>query len=429
MLTSRAAVCIARVVVLAAIPGLLAQSVSAQDVPLTRPYRGLFGGGDPTPSKLELLWSVLGMRDEGGTANVGSNNSTPGFYEGTSARLAFSAGGPHATFGATASGNGRYYPQPGTFSLLDSSGDVNFAADLGRKTRITAAQGAGYQPFYQLDFLTNVTPSLSSSAQTPDDGLTNRVSHQYNGRVQLEKTWGTRSKASLEYSYRRTYSSDSPEPFRWDTLNGVFTQKLTQYAALRLGYGEGEERDGLGSSASAVKNKNIDAGVDYSRPLSSSRKTRLDFRSGTSVVTDKGTNYYRLLIDATVVREIGRTWNATMTYHRGIQYVEGFAGPLYADTVQLHVNGLVTKRVDVSVSSGYSNGDIGLSTAKTAYNTYSASADVRIALTRLFSFQTQFLYYYYDFRETGLLPEGFPRSLDRLGVRFGVTGWLPLRRR
>ena len=76
----------------------------------------------------------------------------------------------------------------------------------------------------------------------------------------------------------------------------------------------------------------IDVGVDYARPLSLTRRTTLDFGTGSSVVTmptlDLGQEagatetQVRFVGDVGVTHEMGRTWRLRLGYNRGV----GFAG-------------------------------------------------------------------------------------------------------
>jgi len=182
------------------------------------------------------------------------------------------------------------------------------------------------------------------------------------------------------------------------------------------------------TAAPAVKNQNVDVGIDYARPLSFSRRTTITFGSGTSIVTDQFRSYYRVLADAGLTREIGRTWSLNGTYHRGVQYVEGLGGPVYADTVQMQVHGLVARRLDLGMTGGYSNGAIALSTVDSGYVTYTGAVTLRVALSRLVALDTQYAYYYYDFSSQATVLPGIPGRLRRNSLRVGFSGWFGLLR-
>ena len=53
----------------------------------------------------------------------------------------------------------------------------------------------------------------------------------------------------------------------------------------------------------------------------------------------------------------------------------------------------------------------------------------RYGLSRSLALYVQYVYYFYDFQQKTALPGGLPPSLERNGIRVGVTVWAsPLRR-
>lgn len=414
-------------------------SASAQDIGAGRPYQGLFGGGESNRrQRLELRWATFGSYDDNVAADMNGGYDPrfqlKGTYGTAATTLGYAVRGRRASFIASGTATGRYYPDLRKLTEYDGYGVANLTIHVNNKTTITAFQGVKYQPYYQFTFLTSFSPSQplsspsASSAGTRDSALTRLDSQAYDGRVQIAERLGTRSTLTFAYMYRHTRFGNIPEPFRWQVADGSFAHRLTKFATLKLGYGYGHERDGLSAVDPLVVTHNIDLGVDYARRLSASRRTRLAFTSGSTVITYQGARYYRVLADATITRELGRTWNASVEYHRGVQFVEGFAGPLYADSVQLRLAGLVSRRVDFNVSGGYSNGQIGLSATDRGYISYSGIADLRIALNRILSVHAQYLYYHYDFDRAAPLPFGVAPTLNRQGIRVGLSGWLPLLR-
>jgi hypothetical protein len=411
----------------------------AQELQPPRPYQGLFGGADTNRrQRLEVTWATLGSYDDNVMADA-PGGSDPRFQlNGTSgtaaATLGYAARSRHASFTASGTVTGRYYPDIHKLTDYDGAGNATFAIDVNDRTAITASQGVRDQPYYQLGFVTSFAPSQPppasspSSAATRDSALSRVQSQAYDGRVQISERVGTRSALTASYAYRQTRFDDNRDPFRWQLANGSLGHHLTKYATLRVGYGYGQEYAGVRAGDPPVVTQNIDLGVDYARPLSASRRTRLAFASGSTVISYQGDRFYRLLADASLTRELGRTWNASVAYHRGIQFVERFAAPLYADNMQLHLTGFLSRRIDVSASGVYSNGQIGLSTTDSGYVTYSGIADLNVALARMLSVHAQYFYYHYDFDRAAALPFGVPSTLNRGGIRFGLSGWLPLLR-
>jgi hypothetical protein len=420
--------------------GAGAGTASAQDAtpPESRPYRGLFGGGNPNPQQLELTWSTFLVRDDNVTAGTRGYDpmyQASGSFGDAVGTLGYSTHGSHASFAVRGEANGRYYPELHELSEIGGRGDVTVALEYGKnqpnKTSINAYQSYSYQPFYALN-LFGTTPSQPPVAgalpSTGSDALTTLTSRDYDGTAKLMRSWGTQTTLVASYEYRRSQLGANPLPFLWQTANTAFTHKVTKYGALRLGYGYGVGHDGTLEGIPATINQNIDVGIDYSRPLSTTRRTSFGVTTGSSIITSLGIRYYRLVADATVARELGRTWHAKGTYHRGLQYVQGISAPLYADTAEAGIGGLMTKRVNLAFTGAYANGQIGLSAINSPYVTYSGTTTLRFALNRSLSFDAEYHYYYYDFQQSVLVPAGIPPILQRQGFRIGVTAWSGLMR-
>jgi hypothetical protein len=93
------------------------------------------------------------------------------------------------------------------------------------------------------------------------------------------------------------------------------------------------------------------------------------------------------------------------------------------DGVSATVKGLITPKMDFSAGVGYSSGaPAGIQSAST-FDTYTASARVRQAISSTVAFYAEYLYYFYDFGVTAL-PLGVPPSMERNGVRVGLTLWM-----
>ena len=96
------------------------------------------------------------------------------------------------------------------------------------------------------------------------------------------------------------------------------------------------------------------------------------------------------------------------------------------DSANVGVAGLWTRRVDVAVSANYITGTDGLGQGSARFDSYSASARVRRALTRTLAGYVEYLFYHYNFDEAADRPVGLPRTFNRNGVRVGLSLWLPL---
>jgi hypothetical protein len=377
---------------------------------------------------IELNWSLLGLYDGSITAvpDLGVDPQAQiGSYAAATATLGYAAGGRRRSFGASGTVTGNYYPAFQNMSEVGGNGDVNVFLALGRGARLSASQAARFQPYYQLDFMTplNTEPSLATDR---DEVALRLNSRGADGRIELSKKLGRRSSVSVSYSHRYTEWSVAPGSFLWNVANGRFTHKLSRNAALRLGYGYGHVADGLAGGPSQFRTNTADAGIDWAPRRLSARRPTISVSAGTSLVNDRSASYNRPLAYAAVVQPLGGAFTARAAYRRGLQFVEGFSGPLYADVAHVQVVARITKRSEVSLATDYSHGQMGPMPIAHRYVAQSGTAGIRFALTRRLSVDAQYVRYDYEFDPEALLPLTVSHRLARQGIRIGVAGSMPL---
>lgn len=389
------------------------------------------GGDYDAHRQLDLRWTVVGAYDDDVTSEmqgpIDPRFQRKGVFGRESASLQFRSHGQHASFSATAASNARYYPDLRTLTEFDGSGNVIVAADLGSKTKIQTSQEVTYLPYYELNVLNGLVPQDMEPIRS-DAALTAHDSHGYTGRFGLVEQFTPRASLTVEYEYRYTRFSASAQPFIWQLGRARFSHRLTRAAALRVGYGYGTGQFGQLAGAAPLVTHDLDLGIDYSRALAFSRRTTINFGSGSTLVPSaQGLGYY-LNADASLNRQMGRTWKASLIYHRGVQMAEGIAEPLYADTAIVRLGGNMTRRLGFTVNGAYSTGSVGLAAANRRFTTYTAESDLRIAITRILAAYVHYMNYRYAFDDAAVLPFDLPSLMNRQGLRVGISGSLPLMR-
>jgi hypothetical protein len=88
----------------------------------------------------------------------------------------------------------------------------------------------------------------------------------------------------------------------------------------------------------------------------------------------------------------------------------------------VHLEGLVTRRIDLLAMAGYSGGATVLNQLS-HLDFYTANARLRFALTRSFALYSEYLYFNYDMRGLQRLNPGLPRVFEQHGVRVGLMAW------
>jgi hypothetical protein len=219
-----------------------------------------------------------------------------------------------------------------------------------------------------------------------------------------------------------------------------FVRNLQRRSAARFGYHFRGGDSGFAVGASTVEHA-VDVGFQTERLLSATRKATFSIALGPSVVkvptlavdavdltpAVSDAQLYRVSGSAAASYQFGRSWQARASFNRGLEYVPGLRTPVLIGGLSTAVEGLLSRRVDLNVSASYSDGSSALKNSST-YTTYTGDVRLRVALTRNWAAYGEYLYYYYDFRGTALLP-GLPPALERNGVRLGLTLWMPVIKR
>ena len=167
----------------------------------------------------------------------------------------------------------------------------------------------------------------------------------------------------------------------------------------------------------------------YSRALSISRRAnfRVNITPSTLEITESTFNdavagrVYRMQGDASVEYQFRRTWRASGTVQRGVDYLAVLAEPIFSDAGRFSLEGLLTRRIDLLATAGYATG-ASVVNRSSQLDTYTGNVRLRFALTRTLAFYSEYLYIHYDQRGQLLAPE-IPRAFEQHGVRIGLTLW------
>jgi hypothetical protein len=134
---------------------------------------------------------------------------------------------------------------------------------------------------------------------------------------------------------------------------------------------------------------------------------------------------FHLIGHAVLAHELGRTWTANVAYNRGLIFRDGFDEPFSTDGVTAGLGGLVSRRLSVSLLAGWSLASLD-QPGQNHHNSFAGSARATYALSQFLALFANFIYYEYEFGEDIALDPDLPRSLDRKGIRLGLTTSFPL---
>jgi hypothetical protein len=439
----------ARALALGLVVCACAPSASAQRPRPDRPYRGLFGGNGLNPNsaqQLDVSLSLSGGYDDNVLAEQGQyvdpRFQQSGGYGSGSVSLDYTKKAGQADFEFSGGTAYRYYPSVEEMTGFNSWGSVGFTVKLGSRTTLGGSESVSYSPFYAFGPFPGLSPSQPGQIvpTNPDYPLLEQAAWFLYSSAAIEHRLTPRSSLWADYNFTSTKYTVQSLAYRSWSAGGRYSYRLNSQASLRLGYHFRRARAGPYYGNRPVDGHDIDAGVDYTKALSISRKTTFGFNIGPSVYRSfpagsteapqdlQYQTHYLVNANAYLNRQIGRSWNARLTYVRGVEYVQGFADPFLSDTVTAGVGGFVDQRSRFNASSGYTRGNVGFGTSGGTYDTYFAGVNYQFALTQWLAAYADYGYYHYLFDYGVPLPPGLNPGQDRQSVHVGVNLWAPLLR-
>ncbi len=409
--------------------------------------QGLFGGVRPDTAantRLDFTTSVIQGYDTDVPAALApaidpSNLQTGGFSTILNTAAAYSWKNSRAQVGVNGNSAFRHYAELGETRGVGSGFGVGVSVRLPGRMTLMANQAGAYSPaYYSGLFPTGETVEPGSPGVTAPDYIVGDVeSHIYSSTVSLRRDFTQRSSFTASGDFQ--YTDRRQESVLWQDasgywLHGEYARNVSRNSAITTQYGYRSRGTGYVNELQTTEHT-LDFGVNHSRSLSASRRVSLGFRVGASAadVPIEGTTVMtrQYLGNASVdfEYEFQRTWRARANYRRGIEYVTDIPEPVYADSVGMGIDGFLTRRVDFTVSAGYSAGDSIVDSSALKYDTYTGSVRVRYAFSRLAATYGEYLYYFYDFGGGAPLMLGVPRGVERQGVRAGLSLWMPALRK
>jgi hypothetical protein len=412
-----------------------ASRAQAQDRASEQPFQGLFGAPESVlaaPRSLSFTFAVHEAYDDRlpGIKRFDPDAFRGGLYSQANAGLAFRQRFRHATLGLTGGSRLFYIPRAGDVSVLSHTAGMDLAAELGPRTTLQLAQGVGYSPFHRFRF--EEIAGTEALGEDPGFVITAQRTLSLRTSAAIVRRLSERSQFSADFRRIAYDFLDEDLDLRRHYAGVRYTYALSPSVGLHAGY-RFRTYDSYATLRSSQRH-DIDVGADYNRSLPISRRTTLSAGFGSSLMSmgrdeaadGSETRYFRVIGQATLVHELGRTWRAQAAYDRGLQYVEAVGDPFFADTVSLSLGGYLNRRVDFLGYGSYSHGQLRLSERNRGRELFASTARLRVALTRNLALESQYFFFHYWFAPEVRLGAGYPRELDRQGIRLGLIAWLPL---
>lgn len=420
------------------------------------PYRGLFGGNSLDPNSrdsLDLVGGLFGGYDDnvtarssglGGGGSLGDPRAAvSSSYGGASAALRYARNvAERVGFQAGANVTSAYYPDLDDLWATAYGANAALSWRLGPRSTLGASQSFRFSPFFGFALFPvpgGVGDEVDSFDGGPDTRVVQRDNFQYATSVSFARDLSARSAFQASANWRRTdFTGEAAGRYRDREYWGGaarWSYRLTRNAAARLGYGYRTGAYGA-ENERRLDSHTIDAGIDYGRSLSFSRRTRFSFGTGTAIysrsrdgIGELGSEYrFTAVGNATLLHELGRSWTAAAAYNRGVRLVDGFSEAFITDTVSLNVGGFLGQRSRLSLASGIHWGHYGTSRrSRRPTSVAYVTPSYQFALSRHLALQASYFYYRYSFDEGSVvLPEGFLPEYARQGYRLTLSYWIPL---
>ena len=430
--------------------GALAQTTAR---PTAQPVFGGAASAVQGQTSLDFTLNVTEAFDQNlGAEAGGASNPSPyqasGFFSTYAPAFRLNVSRQRLKITVNGGSDGRYYPDFHQAIATDHFVGAGLAGDLTRDTSVTVNEAVTYSPSYLYGlFASAAQPAIGDVvAPAPNYALTDLRSYTSSTTAGITHYFSPRASITFSGSASRTnFLTLMPGYFNARSYEGdsVYAYSIARRlnASVKYSYKQNDFRPD-------EKPLEHDAqfGLDYTRPWSRTRQTRMGFHVGPAVVSGlleglaggAGTagvvsqapatspdRSVRFIGDAFVDHEIGRTWHIGASYNRGLSYIPGLPAPTYSDGGSAQMGGFLGRRWDLTLSAAATSGIMTSQSSESRFTTYSSDVRLRYAISRLVAASVEGLIYDYSFDPSLILPAGVPHHLNRSGVRTTLSVWLP----
>jgi hypothetical protein len=319
-----------------------------------------------------------------------------------------------------------------------AGGNVRIAAfaPIGQSNSVELRQEVRSDPFLSFGAFGSLRPDIDVGAgpdANPANGLFAQRSWASDTTASANWQLSRRTTMSAGYEYvQREFVDERGFDNRAHIARTSFAHGFSRTGAITGSY---QYYDSLSLQARDVEwpfvTHAFEAGANYQKGLSPTRRlefaggagaTRLESTSGVTgiqVAAWAPSGYFSARGD------IGRTWAVSAAYRRAATLLDGLTPePFLADSVLVRSGGLVSDRVELLFSAGYSNGaeQSGL-VQNGRFETFTLAAQARVALARAWAVVVN--YHRNEYRLFGYPPPPLGPDPDygRGVIRIGMTFW------
>jgi hypothetical protein len=350
---------------------------------------------------------------------------TSGGLAGVNASLQVGHQGEHVAVGASGGTFTRWYPAFADELVPGYTGTFSVGSSRERRTSWNVSQALSYAPFNLLSLYGDgillgpvpiVDYQISTAMQLVSDTSAN-LGYHISRRGQISLRAG--------YNIVDGDTEDGGGDWRRWNAGGLYSHQVSRHLSAYGGYNywESDSAEQLNRNLDGVQPalSTIEAGVNYARTLSFSRRTTFSFRTGSSAVDYGNAIEYQVIGNATLQHQIGRTWDLQGGYERRVGFVETFAEPAVLDTVTFSSSGRTSRRTAIQAFANYSTGSVGQGSIGNDLDSAWASVQFRWGIAERLAMFAQYFYFQSEFGPLVDLPQSLGRDQRRSGVRVGLS--------
>lgn len=408
-----------------------------------RPEWGIFASGVSKTEQRLVLTATFGGGYEDDLSKTppvddGSESTSPyysGLFGSAGASLKYSVDKKTVYGDVQFGAYGRNYRDMTDPFVGSYSADGNFSLAVGKKGTLGTSAFAG-------QYLYNLAPMGYSGGsgwapggvpQVPGDPGAFTTGETYRGfgaSASYNHSFNTKLSGYAGYSYyaNDSYTSvtaDGKYDSQW--ASGGLRYALGKGLGLRAGYSSTFGGFYAAANPLGYRSRTIDAGVDFNKSLSPTRKSKLTFGTGVSGILDPDDKVtYYFVGNVNFVHELGRTWSVYASLNRTADFFQTLGQPTINDWAVAGLSGYIGRHVEVQGGLSYWVGSA-VGTNDKIYDSTNAFASTRIGLSRIFSIGASYTYYRYGFTNSVvLLPPGYLQQTDRQVFQVSLIVWAPL---
>ncbi|MCC6992533.1 MAG: hypothetical protein IT181_26250 [Acidobacteria bacterium] len=350
-------------------------------------------------------------------------------FSGADANVNYTKAGRRVALTLQANASNRYYPQFTPSTAPSYGASVTLSSTSTSRWAWNVTQFAHYAPISGTSLFAGAGTNIANSQSV---ALTSASAFQ----VSTVRLVDVNTAAGLSYSLSRRTSVDvsgliggivpiDSQITRSTRLNGRLRLNRQISRALRayVAYGITQNRIEATSTqpAASYEITGFDFGVDFAKPFQLTRSTTLGFSTGLVRVPESQSQSYQLTGTATLDQRFRGTWGASATATRDARFVQAYRNAVVFLGGSAAVSGRLVGQLGTIMAVNYSTGDINTTVGKSAFRSYSASAQLRYDFRRRVASFVEYSAFRSEIDDSTALI-GFPTgSFGRHGVRGGLS--------